>query len=140
MRRLAIVVALVLAGCGDDDATTDRSAAPVDVDRCLAAATAVGGLEPPADLRGLADNAAVVAATARTTGVDDDLLAAALAQLDEAATALLEAAGADDREAVTDASRRVAAAYAAIDDAAQGMETAECGRRSWGARATTVPA
>ena len=137
MRRLAIAIALVLGACDDNRRALPEG--PGDRDRCLAAATAVGGLEPAVDLAGLAANAALVAATARTTPVDDDRLAAALRDLDRAATAIVEAAGAGDRDAAIAAGRDAATAYRQIDDAAQGMETAECGRRSWGAEATALP-
>ena len=140
MRRPAIAaIALLLAGCGDDGAPERPSSATSDVDRCLEAATALATLEPPANLRELQDAAALVAATARTADVEDAQLAAALSDLDDAATALLAAARDGDRQAVDNAARDTAEAYAAIDAAAQGMETGECRKESWGSAMTDVP-
>jgi hypothetical protein len=139
VRRLAIVAILLVAGCGGDDGAPEPSAATSDVDRCLEAATVLGDLAPATNLRDLQDAVALVAATARSAGVEDDNLAAALEQLVDAATTVDRDAGEGEQAAVERDGRDLADAYAAIDAAAQGMETAECRKESWGSAITDIP-
>ena len=134
--------------CSSPAGTTTTAASPVGGHptsaACLEAATALGrpraADEPP--------RAAGQRRPRRRHGEDrrrssDDLLAAALRDLDEAATDILDAAR--DGEQAPRHPRRdagaAAAAYEAIDAAAQGMETAECGRTVvGGGRSLAIPA
>ena len=140
MRAAVIVVAVLLVGCGDDDeSTTPASVAISDVDRCLEAAVVLGDLQPATNLRELQDAATLVAAIVSIADVDDEQLAAALDDLDIAATDMVQAAREGEQAAVERAARAAAEAYAAIDAAAQGMETGECRKESWGSSITNIP-
>ena len=141
MRAAAIVFALAFVGCSGDGYVAVRSGAVPDVERCLRAAEALADIRPPTDVPHLAAAAHEVATVVEATlpGIEDDNLAAALTELAGAVRALAEAAPGGTAAGVQSAARSTADAYAAVDAAAEGMETGECRKESWGSSITNIP-
>jgi hypothetical protein len=141
VRAAAIVIAVTLVSCSGDQGEPEASAQAPDVEVCLDALAALGDIQPPDDLPRLAAAADEVAdvAEAGRARVSDDNLAGALTELAGAARALADAARGGTAAGVQSAARATADAYAALDAAAQGMETGECRKESWGSAITNIP-